>query len=85
MDDPFEVLLCPRVASTPSSITEPLWTISIDGHRIDCQLRSHGECGIEAEFLKDGEYLRGRRFSTHALAVEWAILEKQEWRRAMLS
>jgi hypothetical protein len=83
VDHPFDVALSPRLASTPGATTELLWTISEGGRRIDCQLLCCGKCGVEAQFLEDGKFFRSRRFSTQALAVEWAILEKQEWRKAM--
>jgi len=51
------------------------------GHlRFRCELRFHGESyGWEAQFYRNEEFARGRRFVTKKLAVEWA---KQE-RRAM--
>jgi hypothetical protein len=36
----------------------------------------HGTYGIEAQILRDGELVIGRRFETRALAVQWAELER---------
>ncbi len=60
---------------------EPLFTLTRDGHRLDCELRYHGEYGVEARFLRDGELSIGRRFDTKALAVQWAELEREAWQR----
>ena len=48
------------------------------------ELRYHGEYGVEAQFFRDGEFFRGRRFHTKAEALEWAEseweeMEKEEW------
>ena len=40
-------------------------------------LRYHGEFGVEAQILRDGQLFAGRRFDTRALAVQWAELERQ--------
>ena len=42
---------------------EPLWAFrSADHHTWSCELRVHGEFGVEAQILKDGELVIGRRF-----------------------
>ena len=43
---------------------------------MDVVLRYHGEYGVEALFLRDGELFYGRRFDTRALAVQWAEQER---------
>jgi hypothetical protein len=44
--------------------------------RTVCELRYHGEYGVEPQFLEDGELAFSRRFSTKAQAVQWAELER---------
>jgi hypothetical protein len=55
---------------------EPLWAFRSGDHTIACELHYHGEYGVEAQFLRDGELLIGRRFDSRALAVQWAELER---------
>ena len=47
-----------------------------DGARLHCELRSHGEFGVEAQFFKNDEFSQSRRFDTKAQAVQWAELER---------
>jgi hypothetical protein len=42
-----------------------------------CELRAHGEWGVEAQFWMNGELLIARRFDSRALAVQWAVVERQ--------
>ena len=51
---------------------ERLWEFRQNPHTYSCELRYHGEYGVEAQILKDGELLIGHRRITRALAVEWA-------------
>jgi hypothetical protein len=57
---------------------EPLWELRKDHHTYACELRYHGEWGVEAQIFKDGDLLIGRRFDTRELAVQWAELERQD-------
>ena len=51
---------------------------SLRGHdRFRCELRDHGEYGIEAQILRQGELVIGRRFDRRALAVQWAEEEQR--------
>jgi hypothetical protein len=43
-----------------------------------CELKYHGEFGVEAQIFEDGWLLVGRRFDTRALAANWAMLEKED-------
>jgi hypothetical protein len=45
--------------------------------RFVCELRDHGEGGVEAMFYQDEEFLVSRRFATRDLAVQWADLERK--------
>jgi hypothetical protein len=57
---------------------EPLWAFGrADQHTWSCELRDHGAVGVEAQILKDGELVIGRRFDTRALAVQWAAEERK--------
>jgi hypothetical protein len=43
-----------------------------------CELRFHGEsCGWEAQILREGELVIGRRFDLRRQAVQWAEVERQ--------
>jgi hypothetical protein len=58
---------------------EPLWEFRrADHHTFSCELRYHGEWGVEAQILRDGDLLVGRRFDTKALAMQSAELERQD-------
>jgi hypothetical protein len=56
---------------------EPLWSLWHNHHAYDAQLRYHGEYGVEAQILRDGDVLVGYRFQTRALAVQWAEEERK--------
>ena len=64
----------PRM-STPGI---PLFSFRTATHRqVECELRSHGEYGWEAQFFIDGAFSQSRRFDTRALAEQWAEVERQ--------
>ena len=56
---------------------EPLWSLRANGVTWEAQLRYHGEYGVEAQILRQGEVVIGRRFDTRMLAVQWAEEERQ--------
>ena len=60
---------------------ELLFALTRGDHRIACELRYHGEYGVEAQFSRDGELIIGRRFDTRAQAVQCAELEGGDLRR----
>ena len=74
-DDPFyspnAKLPSPRVPQPG----EPLWSLRKDGATWSAELRYHGEFGVEAQILRQGELVIGRRFDTRVLAVQWAEME----------
>jgi hypothetical protein len=45
-----------------------------------CELRSHGEWGTEAQMLREGELVIGRRFLTRQQAMAWADQERNDVR-----
>lgn len=45
--------------------------------RFVCELRDHGEAGVEAMFYQDEEFLVSRTFATRELAVAWADQERK--------
>ena len=55
---------------------EPLWELRKDHATWSCELRVHGEWGVEAQILRDGELVIGRLFDTRAIAVQWAVDER---------
>jgi hypothetical protein len=48
---------------------ELLWTLTKGAKHLTCELRCHGEYGVEALVLRDGELYTGRRFTTRAEAM----------------
>jgi hypothetical protein len=56
---------------------EPLWSLRKDGVTWDAELRYHGEYGVEAQILRQGEFVFGRRFDTRAEAVQGAEEERK--------
>jgi hypothetical protein len=77
-DDPFFApghRAAPRVPRAGEVLFE--FVRASDRVPMACELRYHGEFGVEAQFLERGEFLIGRRFDTGAQAVRWAELERQ--------
>jgi hypothetical protein len=60
---------------------EPLWSIRKDHVTWSCELRYHGEWGVEAAIYRDAEFARSRRFDLRALAVQWAEQEREHIER----
>jgi hypothetical protein len=57
---------------------ELLFTFRDHKHRqIDCELRYHGQYGVEAQFLMDRELYLSRRFDSRELAIQWAHVERE--------
>ena len=53
--------------------------VSFREHRhkqVDCELRYHGQYGVEAQFLVGREFRLSRRSDTKELAIRWAELER---------
>jgi hypothetical protein len=48
-------------------------------HRVSVQhgRREHGAFGVEAQFLKNGEFSHSRRSPTRAQAIAWAHAERE--------
>ena len=45
--------------------------------RFLCELRNHGDFGVEAQFYQNEEFLFSRRFDSRNLAVRWAEDEQK--------
>jgi hypothetical protein len=74
-DEPF---YSPTAKPPPPRVArpgEPLFTFQKGNRTIVCELRVHGEFGVEAVFL-DGPRFHSRMFQTRALAVQWATIER---------
>ncbi len=77
-DDAFYTpgrVVTPRVVPRPA---EPLWEFRKDHVTYACELRYHGEWGVEAQLLHDGDLRISRMWQTRALAVEWAKAERRD-------
>ncbi len=78
-DDPFYALgrkPMPPLESHPGQVLFEFVRESDLAH-FRCEPRTHGERGVEAQFWTNGELLVGRRFDTRALAVQWAVVERE--------
>jgi len=65
----------PRVVPRPGQL---LWEFRKDHVTYSCELRYHGEWGVEAQILRDGDLCMRWRFNTRALAVQWAEGERRD-------
>jgi hypothetical protein len=55
---------------------EHLWTERVNNVTWSCELRSHGEWGTEAQILRDGDLVIGRRFLIREEAIASAEQER---------
>jgi hypothetical protein len=77
MDPKTMLWNAPPAAGAPAP-TERLWTLTKNGKRFTCELRSHGKYGWECQFLEDDEFIDGRRFAMRSQAIDWANIERDE-------
>ena len=76
-DDPF---YAPNRKPPPPRVPwagEPLWSVRVNGATWEAELRYHSEYGVDAQLLKQGELVIGRRVDTRELAVRWAAEERK--------
>ena len=57
---------------------ELIWTLKNGSRVASCELRYHGEYGVETQFFRDGDFIAGRRFDLRGQALQWAQLERQD-------
>jgi hypothetical protein len=62
--------------TVPPTAGEPLWSVRKGDVTWSAELRYHGEYGVEAQILRNGELVIGRRFVLKEQAVKWAEAEK---------
>jgi hypothetical protein len=72
--DPFK----DPVPRTKPRANEKLWELFKSHDIYACELKYHGEFGVEAQIFKNAELLVGYRHQTRALAVQWAEQERQD-------
>jgi hypothetical protein len=65
-----------KIALRQPRVGEHLWAVRKDGRQLDCELRDHGEWGVEVQVYREREFLYGRRWATRALALEEADEQK---------
>jgi hypothetical protein len=63
----------PRCRPRPG---EPLWSVQKGDVTWSAELRFHGEYGVEAQILRNGELRIGRRVSLKEQADRWTEAEK---------
>jgi hypothetical protein len=68
-----------RITARQRQPGEPLWSIRKDGLQLDCELRDHGEWGVEVQIYREREFLYGRHRATRALALEEADQRKVQY------
>jgi hypothetical protein len=71
--DPFRPV--PQTKPRPN---EKLWEVWARHKLFSCELKYHGEFGVEAQIFENGDLIVGRRFDTRQLTVNWAVLEKED-------
>ena len=76
MNDPFDLDHWPPLPPKPQPTREVLFEFRKDHRAFSCELRYHGEYGVEAVFLEDGALFYSHRFPTKAEAVLWAEIER---------
>jgi hypothetical protein len=64
----------PPPPTTKVHASEPMWTLTKGTRRLTCELKFHGEYGVETLVLRDGELYVGRRFPTRELALDEASI-----------
>ena len=57
------------VPPTKPRANEKLWEVWARHKLFSCELKYHGEFGVEAQIFENGDLLVGRRFDTRQLAV----------------
>ena len=57
---------------------EALWTLHRDRQWILCELRYHGEYGVEYRLFQNDQFYRGKGFSTRMLAVQAAEIVRRQ-------
>jgi hypothetical protein len=77
-DDPFYSPHCEPLSARKPRAGEPLWSARKEHRQFDCELRYHGEFGVEAQILKDGELLYARTFPLRELAVAWGTDQRED-------
>jgi hypothetical protein len=78
--DPFYVPYLPNTPLVSPKPREPEWLWDFrtaDHHTYSCRLLHRGEWGVEAQILRDGVLMHGRRYDTRALALQWAERENE--------
>ena len=68
---PNHVPPTPRTKPRPGELLYEFWRES-DHRLIRCELRYHGEWGVEAQIYEGDWFRSGHRFPTRAEAVAWA-------------
>ncbi len=82
MDDNFEFATPGR--KVPPRVAKPgeqIWQIHVNHVFWSCELRDHGRWGVEAQILRDNDFVIGLRFPSRPLAIAWADSEPADLER----
>jgi hypothetical protein len=71
--------IVPAVKPRPN---EKLWEVWARHKLLSCELKYHGEFGVEARIFENAELLVGYRHQTRALAVQMRNVKKRTSRKA---
>jgi hypothetical protein len=77
MDKPFDSSTAQQSGPSLLRPSEHLWSLRKDGVTWSAELRYYGEHGVEAQILRHGDFVIGRRFDVRVLAVQWADNERR--------
>lgn len=75
-EQPFYTPNLKPAAPTSARVGEPVWRVRVRGRQIDCELRTHGDYGVEVQLYRDLEFYGGRMFPNREAALEWAEMER---------
>jgi hypothetical protein len=81
MDPKAKIGNAPLSSPREPAAGELQWTLTKDGRRFTCELRSHGKYGWACQFLEGEEFVAGRKFPMRSQAIEWANAEREEHER----
>jgi hypothetical protein len=67
----------PKPAERTPQPGEKLFEFLVGHKRHLCELRDHGQWGVEAQFFVNEEFVMGYRHKTRELAIAWAQRERE--------
>ena len=78
MPDSFAAIQRRVTSRIARRANERLWSLSKDDKQVDCELRRHGEYGVEIQFFYRGEFSHSRWFERREFAMAEADIRRSE-------